>query len=82
MVESCEYRDKKPEGMYVEMVDCLIRILDYLSHENVDIDRVMAEKIAYNKTRPYRHGNKKCWYGNVGKNLNGRIEIGEEPLNP
>lgn len=60
MVESCEYRDKKPEGMYVEMVDCLIRILDYLSHENVDIDRTVAEKTAYNKTRPYRHGNKKC----------------------
>lgn len=53
-------RDKKPEGMYVEMVDCLIRILDYLAHENVDIDRTAAEKMAYNKTRPYRHGNKKC----------------------
>lgn len=27
----------KPEGIAVELVDCVIRILDYLGHENIDI---------------------------------------------
>lgn len=57
------YREKfggrKPEGMAVEMADCIIRILDWCGKEGIDIDDVIAEKMAYNKTRPYRHGGKK-----------------------
>lgn len=54
---SCEYR--KPEGIAVEMADCLIRLLDWFGKEGLDADRVVQEKMAYNETRPYRHGNKK-----------------------
>lgn len=50
---------EKPDGIAVEMCDCIIRILDYLAEEGVDIDYVLAMKHAYNLTRPYKHGGKK-----------------------
>ena len=49
----------KPEGIAVEMIDCLIRILDWCGKEGVDVDEILARKHEYNKTRPYRHGGKK-----------------------
>ena len=51
--------DKKPEGVAVEMIDCIIRILDWCGHENIDADKILKIKHEYNKTRPYRHGGKK-----------------------
>lgn len=36
--EPCEYINEKPEGIAVELVDCVIRILDFLGHEDTDID--------------------------------------------
>lgn len=48
--------DGKPEGVAVELVDCLIRILDTLGSMDVDIDALVAEKRAYNQTRPHLHG--------------------------
>lgn len=56
----CDHRGEKPEGVYVEMIDCMIRILDYLGHVGVDVDSMIREKMEYNKTRPYRHGGKVC----------------------
>ena len=44
--------------VYVELVDCVIRIFDYLGNEGADVEAIMAEKCAYNETRPYRHGKK------------------------
>ena len=58
--EECRYYGQKPEGIAVEMADCMIRILDWCGREGIDIERVIAEKMAYNKTRPYRHGGKRC----------------------
>ena len=52
--------EDKPEGVATEMADCLIRILDYLAHAGVDIDAVVEAKHRYNRTRPYRHGGKRC----------------------
>lgn len=49
----------KPDGIAVEMVDCVIRIFDYLAKEGIDIERILTEKHEYNKTRPYKHGGKK-----------------------
>ena len=51
------FEKKKPEGIAVELVDCIIRIL-YLAEQDVDVDRVIQEKMTYNETRPYRHGGK------------------------
>lgn len=62
-----EYRDNKPpmylvegkpEGIGVELADCIIRILDYCGKEEIDIDRMIEIKHEYNKTRPYKHGGK------------------------
>ena len=40
----------KPEGVAVEMVDCMIRILDYLSENEAAIDAIMELKMEYNGT--------------------------------
>lgn len=48
----------KPEGQAVEVIDCVIRIFDWLAEVGVDIDRIIREKMRYNETRPYRHGGK------------------------
>ena len=50
---------RKPEGIPVELADCIIRILDYCSYKNIDIDEAIELKHEYNKTRPYKHGGKK-----------------------
>lgn len=50
----------KPEGIAVEMADCLIRILDWFgSHPELDCEAILMEKHRYNLSRPYRHGNKR-----------------------
>ena len=48
----------KPEGIAVEMADCIIRILDWCGKEGIDIDEIIRIKNEYNKTRPYKHGGK------------------------
>lgn len=48
----------KPEGEAVEVADCLIRILDYAGRKGWDMEKILELKTDYNKTRPYRHGNK------------------------
>lgn len=49
---------RKPEGVAVEMIDCLIRILDWCGQERIDVDAILEAKHIYNKSRPYRHGGK------------------------
>jgi len=50
----------KPEGIGVELADLLIRVFDYCGKFNIDIGKIIIEKMKYNETRPYRHGNKVC----------------------
>ena len=50
------YKSHKPEGVATELVDCIIRILDYLAYKNVDVEKLLMLKHNYNKSRPYRHG--------------------------
>lgn len=54
------FGERKPEGIAVEMADCIIRILDWCGKKDIDIDDVVERKMAYNATRPYKHGNKVC----------------------
>ncbi len=49
---------RKPEGIAIELADCIIRILDYCGKEGIDIDGAIFMKHEYNKTRPYQHGGK------------------------
>ena len=50
----------KPEGVPIELADLLIRVLDTCCFYKIDIDEALALKMRYNRTRPYRHGNKTC----------------------
>lgn len=50
----------KPEGIGVELADCIIRILDYCAAQGIDIESLLKTKHEYNRTRPYRHGGKKA----------------------
>jgi len=51
--------DYKPEGEAIELMDCLIRILDRFGREGWNADAIYRQKMDYNKARPYRHGGKK-----------------------
>ena len=50
----------KPEGEAVELMDAVIRIMDYFGHRGWDFEDILNTKMAYNNSRPYRHGNKKA----------------------
>jgi len=50
---------RKPEGWAVELCDAVIRILDTLAAEDIDIDKLVKLKMDYNATRPRRHGGKR-----------------------
>jgi len=52
------FKGEKPEGEAVELADAIIRIADYFGHKNWDLEAVIREKMAYNETRPHRHGGK------------------------
>lgn len=49
----------KPEGIPIELADCIVRILDFCGRTKIDIEAAVRMKHEYNKTRPYRHGGKK-----------------------
>lgn len=50
----------KPEGVFVELADAIIRILDLAEHYEVDLEEIIELKMTYNESRPYRHGNKRA----------------------
>ena len=56
----CSAQSKKPEGIAAELADVIIRVLDYCAYAGIDIENVLKVKHEYNKSRPYRHGGKKC----------------------
>ena len=50
----------KPEGFSVELADVIIRIADLCGEFGLDLENALTTKLSYNKSRPYRHGNKKA----------------------
>ena len=52
-------KDGKPEGELIELADAVIRIFDWCGFNNWDLEEALRIKMEYNRTRPYRHGNKK-----------------------
>ncbi len=50
----------KPCGIPSELADVMIRILDFCGANGIDIEKAVTSKMAYNITRPYKHGGKTC----------------------
>lgn len=50
----------KPEGIPIELADILIRVFDIAGRYGIDLDTAVAQKMAYNTTRPSRHGGKRA----------------------
>jgi NTP pyrophosphatase (non-canonical NTP hydrolase) len=47
---------RKPEGLAVELADCVIRIFDFAEYLKIDLEEAIAMKHAFNKSRPKMHG--------------------------
>lgn len=59
-LDTCPHKETrdKPEGVAVEMIDCIIRILDWCGYHDIDVDTLLKQKHIYNQSRPYKHGGK------------------------
>ena len=51
---------QKPVGIASELADVIIRVLDWADEYQIPVIQAILEKHAYNQTRPWKHGNKKC----------------------
>ena len=52
--------DGKPEGIPSELADIVIRIADLAGQYDIPLGKAINEKLAFNRTRSYRHGDKKA----------------------
>lgn len=53
--------DRRREGwdrVTEELADVCIRVFDLCGSLNLDLEQAIRHKMAYNKTRSYKHGNK------------------------
>lgn len=46
----------KPEGVPIELADVLIRVFDMAGRWDIDLEGAVRVKMAYNATRPHKHG--------------------------
>jgi hypothetical protein len=58
MAADAEGKPSKPEGVPSEMADGIIRGFDYFHRNKIDGAAMIAEKLTYNATRPFKHGKK------------------------
>ena len=48
----------KPCGIPSEVADIIIRCLHFSGKHGIDIEAIVRDKLAYNETRPFKHGKK------------------------
>lgn len=60
MKESYLNEEGKICGVPSELADIVIRVMDICAHYDIDLEQAIAQKHEYNKSRPYKHGGKKC----------------------
>ncbi len=49
----------KPEGIPSELADVVIRCAHYAGANGIDLSAAVLEKAAYNKNRPFKHGDRR-----------------------
>lgn len=54
------YRKNDRSNFAEELADIVIRVFDAAEGYDIDIEREIVKKHQFNKTRPYRHGDKAC----------------------
>ena len=54
-----DHKIDKPEGIPIELADAVIRILSFCARFDIDLEAAVLQKMAYNETRPFRHGGKR-----------------------
>lgn len=54
------YKDEKGKlhGVPTELADIILRTLHIAQHWGINLEDAIKAKMAYNKTRPYKHGKK------------------------
>ncbi len=50
----------KPVGFPIELADLLIRVFDTAAAFEINLAEAIRIKMEYNRTRPHRHGDKRC----------------------
>jgi len=53
-----EGEKRKPVGLPSELADVAIRLFHFCGKHNIDLGAAIIEKMAYNESRPYKHGGK------------------------
>lgn len=48
----------KPEGFGFELADIVIRVFALAGYLDIPLEELILRKMAYNETRPHRHGKK------------------------
>jgi NTP pyrophosphatase (non-canonical NTP hydrolase) len=48
----------KPDGIPAELADVVIRVAHYCEENAIDLEGAIVRKMAYNRTRPFKHGGK------------------------
>lgn len=56
--DRCDDHMPELDPVGVELADTLIRIAHYCGANGIDLQRCVAEKMAYNRSRGFRHGGK------------------------
>lgn len=58
MTETYYGESGKMEGVPSELADIVIRVMDLSEYYGIDLEKAIAEKHAFNKKRPFKHGGK------------------------
>jgi NTP pyrophosphatase (non-canonical NTP hydrolase) len=59
-IEADVYTSGKPEGLGSELADVVIRAFDLAGILGIDIATEIHRKMTFNRSRPHRHGGKRC----------------------